>query len=44
MIDNVAVGAASGGLLTYLVIQIKDSLKNVEQHTKNICDKVKAIK
>lgn len=40
MIDNVAIGAASGGLLTYLVIQIKDSLKNVEINIEKICSKM----
>lgn len=40
MIDNVAVGAASGGILVWLVMQIKDSLKNIEINTEKICNKV----
>lgn len=40
MIDNVAVGAASGGILVWLLMQIKDTTRNIEINTDKICDKV----
>lgn len=40
MMDNVAVGAASGGILVWLVMQIKDSSKNIEINTEKICSKL----
>lgn len=40
MIDSTLTGIAGGGILTYLVIQIKDSLKNVEINTEKICNKL----
>lgn len=43
MIDNLGVGVATGGLMTYLLIQIKDNIKNIDFNTSKLCDTIVKI-
>ena len=37
MSSEVLVGAGAGGLMTWLLMQIKDSVRNIEQYTHDMC-------
>ena len=37
MSSEVLVGAGAGGLMTWLLMQIKDSVRNIETYTHDLC-------